>query len=54
MKGGFQRVCEKEVKIISKGDGDFERAFENICKGFVSSCRWVGERSDVARFGRGT
>ncbi len=27
---------------------------KNICKGFVSSCRWVGERSDIARFGRGT
>jgi hypothetical protein len=28
MKGGFQRVCEKEVKTTSKGDRDFEYVFE--------------------------
>jgi len=27
---------------------------KNIYKGFVPSCRWMGERSDVARFGKGT
>jgi hypothetical protein len=36
-------MCEKEKNNDKRG-GDFVKIFQNSCKGFAFSSKWVGER----------